>query len=650
MGRARLFTLNQTKMRATVFVFLMAVLGAQAGCEGYKNCGACVADSGCGWCSNDPAGVGSGSIESTTGSLGKTFANVKNDGKAGDISVPRSTTHGENGVTSDWLVNVRGQYENVVSTDTSAGTATLASNFDFEGTGYVASPYFGQTWGGADRLKFLVGVHKTKFTQELKAGCTVTPYTKGTYTVASVQSDTQATLTSAWGSTFQNIEFQIGHIPLSGTISYPDTSKQDVYGSWPPNPTKFTTELKDGYTVKCSGGSCGGTNVRVKHIFNDQHLYVDPRFTTSFHEKSFMIQLGPRGTGLVSGAATNTRLEGSDPCKVSAGEPCYENTRFLTELRVNDKIAINANRTGNIQERTVNAIQDDAHLTLSTVLGSMLNTESKFKIKTFHSSPFTFARKADGGLSGTTGTQSLTINGYNSSTFTKNLMAGYAIIAKVPGTGSPVAKQDAWERRHVVSIDSETSLTIDSPFSAAFGTLVNGGATTHYNYESCPSITYENFDLRTENGHGVITSLGVNLVYDNVQYSKIITHDDSATGIRQTGKAGLFTRHLKVGYTLTMDGITRTITKIVDDTLLHVDRAFKENVEHRDYSYRYSVRKTGDFHLHWKPATETGDYHQIANATDANIYARSMIASTANGAAITKQNNYLTYPPSVLQH
>merc|ERR1712159_895542 len=607
MGRARLFTLNQTKMRATVFVFLMAVLGAQAGCEWYKNCGACVADSGCGWCSNDPAGVGSGSIESTTGSSGKTFANVKNDGKAGDISVARSTTHGENGVTSDWLVNVRGQYENVVSTDTSAGTATLASNFDFEGTGYVASPYFGQTWGGADRLKFLVGVHKTKFTQELKAGYTVTPYTKGTYTVASVQSDTQATLTSAWGSTFQNIEFQIGHIPLSGKISFPDTSKQDVYGSWPPNPTKFTTELKDGYTIQCSGGSCGGTNVRVKHIYNDQHLYVDPRFTTSFDSRAYKIEIGPRGTGLVSGSNTQTRLEGSDPCKVANNEACYENTRFLAELRIGDRIAINGNRTGNIQSRTVHAIQDDAHLTLDIALETNLNTESK--IKTFHSSPFTYARKADGGLAGTTGTNSLKINGYNSSTFTKNLMAGYAIIAKVPGSGS---KPDMYEKRHVVSIESETSLTIDSPFTAAFGTFVDANPVTYYNYESCPSLTYENFDLRTENGMGVITSLGVNLVYDNVQYSKITTADYAGANVH-SGKAGLFTRHLKVGYTLTMDGITRTITKIVDDTLLHVDRAFKENVEHRDYSYRYSVRKTGDFHLHWKPATQTGTYHQVAN-------------------------------------
>merc|ERR1711871_1341258 len=198
MGRESLFTLIN-KMRATVFVFAVAVMaGVQAGCEWYKNCGACVADSGCGWCSNDPAGVGSGTIESNSDSSGKGFASVTNEGTQGDITETRDASvsgaadyrNKENGVQVGWLVNVRGQYE------------------------------------------------------------TVTPYTQETKTVSSVQSDTHATMQTSWANTFSDIEFQIGNIPCSGTISYPDTSQQDVYGSWPPNPTKFTTELKDGYTIK----------------------------------------------------------------------------------------------------------------------------------------------------------------------------------------------------------------------------------------------------------------------------------------------------------------------------------------------------------------------------------------------------------------
>jgi len=593
--------------------------------------------------------------------------NTKNDGTAGDVAAARSDTNEENGVENGWLVNVRGQYETVDATTPASGTATLHENFDFEGTGYVASPYFGQTWGGTNRNKRLIGLHKTKFTTELKAGYTVTPYTKGTYSISSVQSPTQATLTSSWtAATFKNVEFQIGNVPASGTISYPDTSKQDVYGSWPPNPTKFTTELKDGYTIQCTGSSCGGDNVRIKHIYNDQHLYVDPRFTTSFAEKAFHIVLGPRGTGLVSGTMGSTRVEGSDPCRTANNEACYENTRFLTELRVNDQIAINSNTSGTtIQTRTVDSISDDAHLQLKEPLSSMLHTTSKFKIKTFHAAPYTYARVASGGLTSSGGT-SKTVYGYNSSTFTKNLMAGYGIIVKVPSTINTAETDVAsyangrtwiYEKRHIVSIDSATSLTIDHPFTNAFG-IDHGGTATTYNYESCPSLTYENFDLRTENGHGVISSDGTNHEYDNVQYSKITTtlpkNSVSPFNAIKNDKAALFTRHLKVGYTLTMDGITRTITKIVDNTLLHVDRAFKEGVLHTDFSYRYSVRKTGDFHMHWKPSTVKGDYHQTANATDADIYARNMIATAAdavvhNGAtyvqSLTKQNAYLQYPP-----
>jgi hypothetical protein len=641
----------KSKMRGAVFVFIAAVIvGAQAGCEWYKNCGACVADSGCGWCSNDPTGVGSGSIDSHTTNSGKDFMSTLDSGTAGDVGGGgRSDTRDQHGVVGDWLVNVRGQYEQITgAAQGPPSVGTLAQHLDFEGTGYVASPYFGQTWGGADRKKHLIGLHKTKFTTELKASYTVTPYTKGTYTVSSVQSDTQATMKSPWTSTFDNIEFQIGNIPASGTISYPDTSKEDVYGSWPPNPTKFTTELKDGYTVACKeSAACGGVNVRITKVYNDQHLSVSPRFTRSFAEKSFVIEMGPRGVGLISGTATASSLQGSDPCRThgSPPEPCYENTRFLTELRVDDRIHINSNQTGTLQERTVAAIQDNAHLTLTTTLSSMLNTKSKFKIKSFHSSPFTYARKATGGLSFAGGT-SHKIVGYNSTTFTKNLMAGYAIIAPVPGVG--------WEKRTVVSIDSQTSLTIDSPFSAAFART--GAGATSYNYESCPSLTYENFDLRTENGHGVITSDGTNHVYDNVQYSKITTTgEDPSTPAGQGGpkyhdKAAKFVRHLKVGYTITMDGITRTVTKIVSNTLLHVDRAFKEGVEHKDYSYRYSVRKTGDFHLHWKPSSLNGDYHQTSVVTDAGFFSRGLIANPTLPAGhdtgpVLKQKKYLQYPP-----
>merc|ERR1711998_297930 len=111
MGRESLFTLIN-KMRATVFVFAVAVMaGVQAGCEWYKNCGACVADSGCGWCSNDPAGVGSGSVQANDGT-GLNVDNIGNNGLSGDLGV---TSDGQSNVANNWLLNIRGQYEKVAS-------------------------------------------------------------------------------------------------------------------------------------------------------------------------------------------------------------------------------------------------------------------------------------------------------------------------------------------------------------------------------------------------------------------------------------------------------------------------------------------------------------------------------------------------------
>merc|ERR1719230_1302202 len=265
----------------------------------------------------------------------------------------------------------------------------------------------------------------------------------------------------------------------------------------------------------------------------------------------------------------------------------------------------------------------------------MLFTTSKFKIKTFHSSPYTYARKATGGLKFDCADNSIctskAVVGQNTATFSKHLMAGYAIIARVNQNPS------VYEKRIVTKINTATSLEVDAPFSKKFGTGNEPSPPTIYNYESCPSLAYENFDMRTENGMGVITSDGTNHVYDNVQYSKITTKGANVAPTTND-QAAEFVKHLKVGYKLTMDGITRTVTKIVDNTLLHVDRAFKEGTQHKDYSYRYSVTgpRTGDYHLHWKPATQTGDYHQLKTATDANIYARSMIAThTKSNAAIT---------------
>jgi hypothetical protein len=166
-----------------------------------------------------------------------------NEGTADGLDITAAASEAGAPLAND-LVAVGGQYREVSSI--SSTQATLSANFERPGSGYIASPYFGHTDMDNTRGFGIVGVHKTRFLEEIQAGYTVTPYKQDSYTVQSVQSDTMLTLDSAITTAFSNIEYQIGHYKVSGTISYPDTSKTTLHGSYAPSPTKFTTELKDG--------------------------------------------------------------------------------------------------------------------------------------------------------------------------------------------------------------------------------------------------------------------------------------------------------------------------------------------------------------------------------------------------------------------
>merc|ERR1712054_120943 len=226
-----------------------------------------------------------------------------------------------------------------------------------------------------------------------------------------------------------------------------------------------------------------------------------------------------------------------------------------------------------------------------------------------------------------------------------------AIIVKIKDTYDP--RSYHFEKRTVTKVLAEDSLEVDSPFSGAFGVSTNDPNTQdYYNYESCPSLTYENFDQRQENGHGVVSNDGTNHVYDNVQYSKVTTPAISAEP--NADSAARFSLQLKVGFHIIVNGITRTVTKVVSDELIHIDKAFMEGTQLSRYSFTYSVRKTGDYFMHWNPPVQTGAYKQSAIATDNDLYSRQrMSTSTSDGTDVAGstrygsglQHKYLQYAP-----
>jgi hypothetical protein len=106
----------------------------------------------------------------------------------------------------------------------------------------------------------------------------------------------------------------------------------------------------------------------------------------------------------------------------------------------------------------------------------------------------------------------------------------YAIIVQVEGSATESGEQGnplppTYERRMVKGITAGNKMIIDHKFSRAFENSAFSPAVTYYHYESCPSLTYENYDHRIENGHGVISATGTSHVYDNTQYAEVTSTD-----------------------------------------------------------------------------------------------------------------------------
>jgi len=699
-GMARITFVLSCLVVAGIFV------SVDAGCEYYENCGACVADAGCGWCSNDPKGIGTG-IMSSDGGANTDVTIETNEGT--DSGLDLSTA--DAGPKANDLVAVGGQYREVTSI--SGTKATLSANFEWRASGYVASPYFGHTTSDTSRGYGIVGVHKTRFLAEISAGNTITPYMKDTYTVQSVQSDTMVTLDSSITSTFSNIEYQIGHYKVSGSISYPDTSKTTLYGSHAPSPTKFTTELKDGYVISTGSDEHSDSNspARVGQVINDHTVILSSKFIQTFDNEPLWVEMGGPGTGLISGTAGQAKMSGSDPC--ATGYPCHPPTAFLSELRVGDLIEItDTDSGGNTRQRlrSVAAIQDDNHLQINECLagdyegqsyftdGSLncigmpdsvdplsgtthgdanaiygkLGEYATFAIRSIRSAAYTNTRKVtgqvindyEGDAINTDIEISVANMGAGTPSLTKVIGENYAVIVQVtPAVSASDGVNDGtpavYERRMVKKVIGKDKFTIDNKFSKLFSGTTDGK--NEFYYESCPSLTYENYDDRTENGPGVISGTGASYTYDNTPYAEV-TSTDAA-----------FATNVNVGYEIVLrnTGVKRRVTKVVSDTKIHINRPFNEYVNSApvgfsQHAWQYVVKKGydknpkkehaygSDYHHHWKPAYNTGGQNSRqqksiqwdANGFSDQIYAHQMMSSTTtSGATITMQDPYLLVAP-----
>jgi hypothetical protein len=583
------------------------------------------------------------------------------------------------------LVFIRGQHRRVVSTDSVNKKATLETNFVFDGTGYISSPYFGFTSHDIERGKSVVGVHKTSFLEELKAGYTITPYNQSTYQVQAVQSDVSLQIDSPIDQTFADIEYQIGNYRCDGTISYPDTASTVLHGSWAPSATKFTSQVKNGYTI--STGSSEHGEATVAQVVNDQKLALSAKFVRTFESEPIYVVYGPRGKGLVSASAGTSKIHGSDPCKV--GHPCHQPTKFLKELRVGDVISIN-NGTHEL-DRTVSVIEDDAHMQLSECLTpnahyndagqycvgmgddfseGKLPTTSRFKIKTFKAEPYTYQKQAAGKVIssyvGVSSRAAISVSvdqasmGGDAVSLTHKIGRGYAIVVRTQA--QTASSPPVYERRVVKKVTSQNTLIVDRKFSRSFDSTVDGASDFHF--DSCPSATSENGLARRENGPGVISSTGVSQVYNNNRFTEVDSTDAQ------------FQTNLAVGYyiVLSSTGVKRMVTKIVTDTRVHIEAPFHSYtngapVSFTNHAYQYEVAngydKNGavvandrydvwedigsDYFLSWKPQQNTGgsNSRQQGPISDARqLFSHQRMSSvTSSGASVLSQDPYLLSAP-----
>lgn len=664
-------------------VLLCGVLiSVDANCDWYATCGECVADSGCGWCSNDPKGPGVGLLSSVAGNDGKDVTAVDDEGN----TVPGSDFKS---LLENNLVAVRGQYKRMDSVDDSTSVGTLESQFRFEGSGVVLTPYFLFTEYDDTRGMSVVGVHKTKFLSELKAGYTVKPYKQDVYTVQSVQSDTMISLESVVTTSFTDLEYQIGNYQVSGTMSYPDTSKTELYGSYAPNPTSFTTELRSGYTISTGTPSHSDSSspARVNQVVHDALVVLSEKFIQTFENEPVWVVTGGRGTGLISGTLNHHRITGSNPCDI--GQPCYPETQFLDELRVNDVVQFN----GNSRLFTVAAVHDDAHFStveclgddgsggefydsngvkcvgMTSSTGGYMNTLTTFTIKTFHRAAYTYAREKPGAAksmySGVSSRAQTTVDfditslGGAGKSVTEFLAANYAIIVET----QEVNGVSVYERRMVKKITSATQIIVDRKFDTPFNNHAAGRSKKVY-FESCPGLTYESYPARVENGVGLISGTGARYVYDNTQYSEVTSSDAQ------------FLSKVKVGYEIVLrnTGAKRRVLKIVSDTMIQVNKPFHEYnndapVSFTNHAYQVVVKKFydkngvniagedfdkfhsygSDFMLHSNPKYNTGGVNsrqQGALTDERQLYSHQRIShQTDSGEVIAMQDPYLLFPP-----
>jgi hypothetical protein len=517
-------------------------------CSIYGDSGSCLASRLCGWCGYVPNTVGHG-VVSTSGGTGTVLE--------GQLSQ----------FTSDLSVGsmiMVGDQARVITSLTNDTYAMIDTKFTADQVG-VISVYDGS-------LDTIIGSVTPKFDQEVEAGYEIT--TNGlTFTVSAVSSYKNMTSTTEFAAPVDNALFTVGNVAGTGTIS---TSSYDytVYGSWPPLPTKFKTQLSPGHIITVNNE----TRV-VDSVIDNNHFTVTQKFDNSFDDLEYTISNIP-GTGSISYSEGSSIVMGTD----------LTATDFTSSLHVGDIITVNG------QTRMIQNITDDSHAAVSSVFTAQFDQLS-FASGNMHNAPFTTA---------TLGTGTVTTNGTAvfglGTVFGTELEVGLTFTVQFSNAGV-----NQYETRTIAAMSRDDSLEVTQAF-----TMVASGASFYF--QTCPSQTagLTDGDVGTFNLHS--KSSRPSTCYNNGRCVPQASHSETfevfgsgyvyalAGSTTISGINTDFLSEIKPGYTLAVFGAindangnaiqrqeSQVVTSIVSLTELTVASGFSFSV-YQEQNQQFKIR------------------------------------------------------------
>jgi hypothetical protein len=528
----------------------VGVLDVAAGaCSQLSDCASCTASRLCGWCSHPPREVGLGLVTSS--------------GTDGTIIIGAGTSFVTDGISPGSLLTVNGQTRQITNVMNET-YLTISSNYSTVAAGsstVYANSVLVRFSGAVERVQ-VVGSAPTAFGTAAQRGYTITAANQ-THEIAAIHNSSSLDTNNTFTNSATSEPYTFGGIPGAGRVTSDGSIM--LHGSWPPMISRFSTQVKPGYTINAANQS------RVVYaVHSDQLIELETAFEFTFSNEMYTISNIP-GAGVVTVTAGSTAVVG-----VTA-----EPSQFDSQLRPGDLISMAGHST------TIVTVDDAHHATVLESFPSGL-IDQPLHMHTIHSRTFTVAKP----LSGQVYSSGRYLNGIGTY-FGQELQVSFSLLVEVQGE---------FETRTVEAIVSDTQVLLD----AALSVDIPSSNPVSVFYESCgsqlpdyePSDAGGTFALHAKASRpktcfstGHCAPRSSHAVQFEVQGSGNIFVAANSTTL--FGEHSQFGAQVQAGSTVSVlrgsEHQSRVVTTIQSDTQLTLDKPFSFEIE-AWFEQQYLVR------------------------------------------------------------